>query len=152
MRLHPAAPGGYHPVKVMNGTRIDLMLPMPTERIISHPHVTGNLGRVAMQRGPIIFCIEQADHDADVWDIALPDDSELTASYRPELLGGVMVITADAAALSRPPDVLYRRYEPDEEIEVSPVTMTAVPYYAWANREAGPMQTWIPTLPPMEYY
>jgi DUF1680 family protein len=143
--------GCYHRVAVKNGTRIDIELPLPAKRIACHPHVSCNLGRVALQRGPLIYCIEQADHDADVWDIALPDDAELTAHYRPNLPGGVVVITGEAIAIPPASSSLYTQYAPDEVIATTPVKFTAIPYFAWANREPGPMQVWIPTLPAVDY-
>ena len=149
--MRPVKAGCYYPVPVRNGTRIDLTFPMPVERITCHPHVTCNLGRVALQRGPLIYCIEQADHEADVWDIALPDDAKLVPHYLRDLLGGVVVIKAEAAAVPPTSNALYKRYAPDEEMAVSPVSLTAIPYFAWANREAGPMQVWIPTLPALDY-
>jgi DUF1680 family protein len=142
--------GSYTPINVKNGARIDITLPMPIERIVSHPHVTCNLGRVALRRGPLIYCIEQADHDVDVWDIALPDDAELTAEHRPELLGGVTVITGEGVCIPPSSTALYSRYSPNDVIVTTQVEITAIPYYAWANRDAGPMQVWMPTLPQWE--
>lgn len=139
--------GSYVAVEVIDGSKVTLTLPMPIRRLLSHPHVTGNLGRVALKRGPLIYCIEQADHEADVWDIALPDDAELEAQFHPELLGGVTVITGEAVAIPPASQALYAQYSPDEEVAAAPVTLTAIPYFAWANRPAGPMQVWIPTLP-----
>ena len=139
-----AVPGSYVKVPLSAENRIRLTLPMLVERIESHPHVLGNLGRVALRRGPLVFCIEQADHaGADVWDIALPADAELTPEFMPDLLGGVTILRCQAVAQDLEADTpLYRTARPGRLSK--PVTLTAIPYYAWANREAGPMQVWIP--------
>jgi DUF1680 family protein len=125
-----------------------LTFPVSVERVESHPHVLGNRGRVALQRGPLIYCIEQADHTEDVWDILLPADAELTPEFVPDLLGGVVVLRGQAAVPDafEGKEALYRPYEPPSRRAVHPTPLTAIPYFAWANREAGPMQVWIPTL------
>ncbi len=123
---------------------IRLTLPMPVERVESHPHVLGNLGRIALRRGPLIYCIEQADHaHTDVWDIALPGDAELTSKFVPDLLGGVTVLRGQAVAQEVAQEApLYRPAQPQRPFR--PAVLTAIPYYVWANREPGPMQVWIP--------
>lgn len=128
---------------------IHLTLPMAVERTEAHPHVLGNLGRVALRRGPLVYCIEQADHlEADVWDILLPDDSAFTLEHRADLLGGVTVLHAPALATDSAAwdGALYAPHHPPQVGDMRPVTLTAIPYYAWANREPGPMQVWIPAL------
>ncbi len=131
------------------GDVVTLDLGMTVQRIETHPHVLGNRGRVALRRGPLIYCIEQADHDtADVWDIALPDTAELAVEFQPQLLDGVIVLKAQGIA-SDPTEwdgALYAPYMGHSSTETHSVDVTAIPYYAWANREAGPMQVWIPTV------
>jgi len=133
-----------------SGDMVRLTLPMPVDRIVSHPHVLGNRGRMALRRGPLVYCLEQADHpDADVWDIVLPEDAELTPEFVPNLLGGVTVLRGQALAQSTE-EWTRRLYRPKEilrEAAARPVAITAIPYYAWANRDPGPMQVWLPTLP-----
>ena len=110
-----------------------------------------NRGRVALQRGPLIYCLEQADHPtADVWDIALPDDAEICAEYRADLLDGVTILRAQGVATdpSEWEGALYAPYLRHSEMETHLVEIAAVPYFAWANREEGPMQVWIPTAAP----
>jgi DUF1680 family protein len=133
------------------GDVVTLDLEMTIQRVEAHPHVLGNRGRIALQRGPLVYCIEQADHPtADVWDVALPDDAEITAEFLPDLLGGVTVLRAEGLA-SDPTEwdgALYAPYLRHSAMETHLVEMVAVPYFAWANREAGPMQVWIPTASP----
>ena len=144
--------GDYAPIPIIEGagTTIRLTLSMPVERIESHPHVLSNRGRIALKRGPLIYCIEQADNpEADVWDILLPDDSALTPEWRADLLGGVMTLRGPAVALDGEEweGALYAVYQPTPTETLRPIILTAIPYYAWANREPGPMLVWIPTLP-----
>ena len=133
------------------GDVVTLDLEMTIQRVESHPHVLANRGRVALQRGPLIYCLEQADHPtADVWDIALPDDAEIGAEYRADLLDGVTILRAQGVATdpSEWEGALYAPYLRHSEMETHLVEIAAVPYFAWANREEGPMQVWIPTAAP----
>lgn len=129
------------------GDRIRLSLPMPVERIESHPFVTGNRGRVALQRGPLVYCIEQADvSDCDVFSIAIPDQSEFRLAQIEIEEHRIIALQADAVSLDIEEwrDSLYAPYCRVEQSDYSRVTITAIPYYAWANREAGPMLVWLP--------
>ena len=132
------------------GDVVEVTLPMPVERIVSHPRVLENTNRVALRRGPLLYCVEAADHlIGDVRDFVLPDDVEIVAAMRPDLLGGVVVLTADAEMEMAAPGwhgALYRTAEAatkDQPGRSSSVTLTAVPYYAWANRGTGPMAVWL---------
>jgi len=104
------------------GDRIELSLSMPVRMVLSHENVRDNLGKAALQRGPIVYCLEEADNAGRVLDLSLPDDSSLESEFHPDLLGGVVVVKGQPA-------------------EQNP--FTAVPYYAWAHRGAGKMIVWI---------
>lgn len=104
------------------GDVVQLTLPMPIQRIEAHPRVQADLGRVAVQRGPVVYCFEAVDNDGPVKNIVLPQDPKFTAEDRPDLLGGVTVITGVAK---------------DGRI------IMAVPYYAWDHRTAGEMIVWV---------
>ncbi len=143
----PIQPGHYVEVhrSWRAGDTVHLSLSMPVERIVCHPLVIENNGRVALKRGPIVYCIEQVDNpDSDVWNLVLPTDSGLEAEWAPDLLDGVMVIRGEALAL----DVdefkgyLYRSIA-DIPSKSRHVQFTAIPYYSWANREPSPMSVWI---------
>ncbi len=143
-------PGTYAEVRRAwtPGDTIHLRLPMPVRRIECHPCVAENAGHVALQRGPIVYCVEQADNlGVDVHDLALPADAELRPEWRADLLGGV--VTLRGTAQTAPPDTawegrLYRTVgAPAFSTPGNSVSLTAIPYYAWANRESGPMQVWI---------
>jgi len=102
-----------------------------------------------LRRGPLLYCVEAADHPiGDVRDLALTDDAQIIAAFRPDLLGGVEVLTADAElepSATGWEGALYRTLESLERDRStrSSVTLTAIPYFAWANRGAGPMTVWL---------
>jgi DUF1680 family protein len=113
------------------GDTIELHLPMPVRRVRAHPSVSANAGRVALQRGPIVYCFESADNPDGVDRRYLPADAAMTAEFRKDLLGGVTVIKTKARAT------------PADGAKETDVEMTAIPYYAWDHREAGPMAVWM---------
>jgi uncharacterized protein len=129
------------------GDSVCITLPMPVRRIAAHPYVLENAGRVALMRGPLLYCLEQTDHPGiDLRDVILPDESELTHTFRRDLLGGVEVIEGEG--LHAPPDsawrdALYRDAAEATPTASEPVKLIAIPYYAWANREVGAMQVWL---------
>lgn len=116
------------------GDTIELHLPMPVRRVVSHPMVKTNQGRVAIQRGPVVYCLEGPDNDGSVLDLVIPDDAELTAQFRGDLLGGVVTVAGRARTAKR---TLDGRIVPD-----SSRSFTAIPYYAWAHRGRAPMTVW----------
>ncbi len=145
-------PGSYAEIRRTwsAGDSVRVHLPMDVRRVASHPHVIENRGHVALARGPLVYCIEAVDHAGlDIRDLVLAADATLTAAERPDLLDGVVAITG-MATLETPEagwhDRLYRTATPDVAVpQATPVPLTAVPYYAWANREPGRMQVWLRT-------
>jgi DUF1680 family protein len=128
-----------------SGDLINIDLPMPVRRIECHPYVAENAGRVALVRGHLLYCVEQADnHDVDLRDLVL-DGKEPTVRSEPDLLGGVAVLQTEARSAAPDEgweDRLYRTVHPREG-ETHATRVTAVPYYAWANREPGAMRIWL---------
>jgi uncharacterized protein len=128
------------------GDRVSLTLPMPVRRVESHPHVSENSGRIALTRGPLLYCIEQADNvDLDLADVELPDSSTIDSTFEGDLLNGV--VTLSAGAIVAEPDndwtgKLYRSAAQSHEGR-RPVSIKAIPYFAWSNRTPGPMRVWI---------
>jgi DUF1680 family protein len=110
---------------------IELELDMPVERVYASPNVKADVGRVALQRGPIVYCLEGIDNGGSVRNLCVPKN--LSASFDKDLLGGVMTIQGEALAVSRT----------EEKIATKPVAFRAVPYFAWDNREPGQMIVWI---------
>jgi uncharacterized protein len=123
------------------GDRIELDLAMPIDRVRAHPNVVENNGHVAIQRGPIIYCLEQVDNDVPLNRIVLPKDASLEHSFRPDLLDGVVEIRGEALVRddSNWGSHLYR----GTGEMMKPFEIRAVPYYAWDNREPGEMRVWI---------
>ena len=76
------------------GDVVELDLPMPVRRVLAHENVVDDRGRVAIERGPIVYCVEGADHGGRVLNLVLPDDAQLTPEHRADLLGGVTVLVA----------------------------------------------------------
>ena len=126
-----------------DGDQVELSLAMPIERVEANPKVPQDVGRVAIQRGPVVYCLEQVDHAADVHAILLPDSAELTARLRPKLLGGAVVIEGRGLAADGR-GWAGRLYRPSRKPATRPVKITAVPYCLWDNRAAGAMTVWLP--------
>jgi DUF1680 family protein len=122
------------------GDIVTLELPMPPERLHAHPSVRMDVGRVALRRGPLIYCVEEVDNPGGpVQRLTLPRGAPLSAE-RADVLGGVTLLKAPARELV-PADggALYSTAPPPTR----EATLTAVPYYLWANRGPGSMQVWI---------
>jgi DUF1680 family protein len=118
------------------GDSIELSLPMPVERVKADPEVRADVGRVAIRRGPVVYCFEAADNDGHVRDLVIPPGRRLSAEYRPDLLGGVVVVKGTAAVIQpRRPDAV--------DPGVRDIDVTAVPYFANANRRPGVMMVWM---------
>jgi DUF1680 family protein len=107
---------------------------MPIRRVIANEKVEADRGRVALQRGPVVFCLEAPDNEGKVLNLIIPDDAELKAEFRPDLLNGVVTITGTAA--------LSKRAEDGKIVQAGTKPFTAIPYYAWAHRGKGEMTVW----------
>jgi len=125
------------------GDVITLMLEMPVEIVAAHPGVTANLGRVALQRGPLVYCLEDVDHTAPVLRLLLRDGAPLVPRWDPELLGGVVVIEGEGL-LSPEEGWGDTLYQPYSAARYQSIPVRAIPYYAWDNRAPGGMVTWVP--------
>jgi DUF1680 family protein len=145
-----ASPGSYAEIRRAwrPGDRVRLALPMPVNHVECHPYVSENAGRVALMRGPLLYCVEQVDNlGFDLRDIVLPAGPGFLTEHRPDMLGGVTILRTQAEIV--PPDEewgerLYRRARPRaDEPQGATAEITAVPYYAWANRDPGPMRLWL---------
>ncbi len=143
-----AVPGTYAGVRRewRDGDRVQVTLGAGPEVMAGHPWVEGLWGRTAIRRGPFIYCVEQADSpDCDVWDLVVERPLRLEGRWREDLMGGIAVVEATGVApVSRPwAGSLYLPYSRTRAAS-RPVRFTAIPCYAWANREPGPMRVWLP--------
>ena len=129
------------------GDRVQLSLPMPVRRMISHPYILENVNHTALMRGPILYAIEAVDHDFDLHDLVLPRDAEITAQFESELLNGVVTLNATAQRHALPEEwtsSLYRSAaRASQDASQGASALKAIPYYAWANRAAGQMRVWL---------
>ncbi len=129
------------------GNQIDLSLPMPVQRVAADPRVAADAGRIALQRGPLVYCLEGTDHGATpVSSITVPDHARLDAAWMPNLLGGVMVVEGEGLAPTWA-NGHERLYGSLGGLTYRPTPIRAVPYYAWDNRAPGPMAVWLPRVP-----
>jgi DUF1680 family protein len=122
--------------KWRSGDLIELFLPMPIRKVIANEMVKEDAGKVALERGPIVFCAEGVDNGGKVLNMVLPDDARITHWYRPDLLGGVAIITAKARAADFGPDGKIAGTREQD--------LMAVPYLTWANRGPNEMAVWLP--------
>ena len=128
------------------GDKIRLSFPMKVRKLTSHPYVTSNRGQIALQRGPIIYCLENADNTVDVRKLVFSPHTEWTPEHRADLLGGVTVLKSEAQVQNLE-EWQMQLYGEDPPLFTSEtVSVTAIPYYAWANRKPGAMRVWIPVL------
>ena len=129
--------------------KIELSFDMTTHLLRANPAVTEDRGRVAFQRGPIVFCMEhldQQDQDSgmNMAGYTVQPDGETTAHFEPDLLDGVTVLTHPATISTSAADsALYFPASTPKAAE-RPTTVKLIPYYAWANRTSASMQVWIP--------
>lgn len=115
---------------------VELNLPMPIRRIVANDQVAVDRGRVALQRGPIVYAAEWVDNpNGKVRNLVLPASASLKSEFRPDMLKGVEVVTGRAVALS---------YDAQGKVTKTEQPFTAIPYYAWANRGRGQMIVWLP--------
>jgi hypothetical protein len=122
------------------GDAVVLELAMPVKRVYAHPAARQLAGRVALQRGPIVYCLETVDNVTNTLDqIAVPRGAALRAVFKPKLLGGVVVIEGRGQRVVEDRGPLYRGSPP----ALKPVRFTAVPYCVWDNRRPGSMRVWL---------
>ncbi|NJM41231.1 MAG: glycoside hydrolase family 127 protein [Anaerolineae bacterium] len=130
-----------------NGDVVEFTMAMPVQAVYAHPSVRQLQGRVALQRGPLVYCLEGADHDgAELERIAIDPRTlgQFAIEYRPDLLGGVTVLRGPGQIYTDGgwEGLLYRNNKPSASKRTK---ITAIPYYAWDNREAGEMRVWLRT-------
>ncbi len=101
-----------------DGDVVELDLPMPVRRVLAHESVLNLRGLAALERGPILYCVEAPDNGGSVRTLILQDSATLDAQFRPDLLGGVTVLRGS--------------------------NLTAIPYAVWNNRGFADMTVWIP--------
>jgi len=124
-RVKPDAHGYLVVERVwQSGAHVELQTTMPVRRVHTDDHVAANQGRVALMRGPLVYCLEGADNDFNVLEMELPAKNKITSAWRGDLMGGMTVLRGQGKL----PDGLTVNY-------------TAVPYFAWQNRGVHALAT-----------
>lgn len=118
------------------GDVVELKIPMPIQLVAAKETVKQDNNRVAIQRGPLVYCVEEKDNYGNAWNMLMPLNTSFTSNYEKDLLDGVTVVQASVPVVHAAPDGL--------SLVTEHQTITAIPYYSWANRDAGAMQVWLP--------
>src|SRR6185503_11077384 len=116
------------------GDVVELVLPMPVRRVAANAAVEADQGRVALQRGPLVYAAEWADNGGHVRNLMLADATPLTTEFKPNLLNGVQIVKAKATALTN---------DAKGQVQKKEQELTLIPYYSWANRGSGEMAVWL---------
>ena len=150
-----ATPGEYLPIsrRWSSGDVIHLQMEMPVQILQANPRVADDTGRVALQRGPLVYCMEELDQPEGIAlsnlavDLRRKAETQFQSERKNDLLGGVVVLRHAGIAYDRPlsEHTLYSRYG-DDKTRTRPVALTFIPYYAWSNREQTSMQVWTPVF------
>jgi DUF1680 family protein len=124
------------------GDTLDIQFAMPVLRMKGHPLIRQTAGKVALQRGPFVYCLEEADNGAQLYHLSLPSASEPQTVFDANLLGGMQVILVEGTRYDSADweDELYRQ---DTSEAAEKTDLKFIPYFAWANREPGEMAVWI---------
>ncbi len=115
---------------------VEVSLPMETRTVVAHPSVQDNVGKVALQRGPVIYCAEWKDNNGKATNIIVPAGTAFTSAFKPDMLNGITELTATVPVV--------KVDAATNTISTVRQTLTAIPYYAWANRGKGEMTVWFP--------
>jgi hypothetical protein len=143
-------PGSYFEIRRVWQPRdlVDLDLPMPVRLMEANPLVEEDLNQIAVQRGPVVYCLESPDLPAgvNISDVLIPPDIKLVARFDRRLLDGIVVL--EGKALARPEEnwkgKLYREFRP---AELKTIAVKFIPYSVWQNRGPSEMSVWLPLQP-----
>jgi DUF1680 family protein len=116
--------------------KVEVNLPMEVRRVVANEKLKEDIGKVALQRGPLMYCAEWKDNNGKAGNIIMPGSAAFTTEFKPELLNGVMVLKSDVPAVV---------INSGENIATVKQPFMAIPYYSWANRGKGEMTVWFPT-------
>ena len=125
--------------KWRKGDKIEMDFPMDVEKVLANEKVNDDKGRFALQKGPLVYCLEGPDNlDNTVQNILVSENATVSENFNSQLLNGVLVLSTNGSSTSRQlnTDVLLKKEQ----------TVKAIPYYSWNNRSAGEMVVWIPYL------
>lgn len=127
------------------GDVVELNLPMEVRRVAAHPEVKADEGRVAIERGPIVYCAEFPDQpDQRVLNMVLPESASFSSEMRHDLLNGVAVVKTKAVEAARDKNGVPQATSKTKDV-------TLIPYYAWAHRGSGEMAVWLAEDPKVSW-
>jgi DUF1680 family protein len=132
----------WHP-----GDTVSLSLPLQPVLMAANPRLTDDYGRVAVQRGPLVYALEQLDQNgAPITDVFLRNSAPFTVEFRKDFLGNVAVLKVPGLVAERSvgDEPLYQPFSSASNRQKRMVTLTFIPYYAIGNREPTPMEVWVP--------
>jgi hypothetical protein len=116
--------------------QVEVKLPMEVRKVVANEKVKSDIGKIALQRGPIMYCAEWIDNNGKASNLVMPVNTQFQATYNAELLNGIEVLK------SKVPALLIENN--GETIRTEEQNFVAIPYYAWANRGKGEMMLWFP--------
>jgi hypothetical protein len=139
VRVAPA--GGYARIERTwkKGDLVELDLPMPVRRAAVDARAQEDRARIALERGPLVYCAEWADNGGHALDVVVPDAARLDSAWRADLLEGTQVITGRVQARARATDGV--------SLETRAHDLVAIPYHRWSNRGMGEMAVWLARAP-----
>jgi DUF1680 family protein len=117
--------------------RIEMELPMDVKRVTASDRLTDDIGKVALQRGPLMYCAEWVDNNGKTSDLIIPSNTTFTTEFKKNLLNGITVLKAEVPVVAPG--------NGGDNASTIKRKFTAIPYYSWANRGKGEMMVWFPT-------
>jgi len=142
--IKPTLINGYAciPKKWKEGDCIEMNLDMKPFAIIAHENVDADKGKIAFQRGPLVYCFEDKDnHNSLIFDTYIPKNASVLSNFNANRLGGIEVLTVPGIKVSKA----------ENQLVEEPVSLEAIPYFAWNNRGPARMATWMPTAASLVY-
>lgn len=118
------------------GDQLELVLPMEVKKVIARNELKQDDDRIALQRGPLVYCVEGADNNGQAWNMFVPNDATFKTSFQKDLLEGVTTIQFQSPTVQVSKD--------GQSVTTEVKTITAIPYYSWCNRGQNAMQVWLP--------
>jgi DUF1680 family protein len=124
---------------------INVVFEMPIEIMSANVDVRENIGKVAIMRGPVVYCLEEEDNGAHLHRVYLSTNPEFTYKYEKDLLGGVVIIEGNGKIIQKENCDEDKLYKPNAQIKFEDKKLKWIPYYSWANRTPGEMMVWVRT-------
>jgi len=118
------------------GDLIEYILPLNIHRVEANSNVEADRNKVALERGPIVYCLEGVDNNNLYGNLVLPDDAVLSANFKKDMLNGIVVITGKEVVFNSSTDVISKQSKEQNFV--------AIPYYSWCNRGITQMKVWLP--------